>query len=73
MRLRKKTPMVEPEQRGALAENLHNFRMERSLCIMAAQLYRVSGHPDRAAVQLRLAAGFDEPIASIRATLASPR
>jgi hypothetical protein len=73
MRLRKKTPMIEPEQRDALAENLHHFRMDRSLCIMAAQLYRVSGHPDRAAVQLRLADTFDEPIASIRATLDSAR
>jgi hypothetical protein len=71
MRSRKK-PMVEPEQRGILADNLHHFCMDRSLCIMAAQLYRVSGHLDRAAVQLRLAAGFDGPIASIRATLAAP-
>jgi hypothetical protein len=73
MRLRKEDAHVERERRGALAENLHHFRMDRSLCIMAAQLYRVSGHLDRAAVQLRLAARFDEPIASIRATLAPPR
>jgi hypothetical protein len=73
MRSREKTPMIELEHHGALAENLHRFRMDRSLCIMAAQLYRVAGHPDRAAAQLRLAAAFDEPIASIRAALPSAR
>jgi protein involved in temperature-dependent protein secretion len=65
--------MIEPEYHAPLAESLHRFRMDRSLSIMAAQLYRVAGQPDRAAAQLRLAAAFDEPIAAMRAALPSWR
>ncbi len=65
--------MFEPDYHDPLVDNLHRFRMDRSLCIMAAQLYRVAGQQDRAAAQLRLAATFDEPIATMRAALPSWR
>jgi hypothetical protein len=65
--------MIEPEYHAPLVENLHRFRVDRSLCIMAAQLYRVAGQPDRATAQLRLAAALDEPIAALRAALPSWR
>jgi hypothetical protein len=63
--------MFEPDYHDPLIEKLSRFRMDRSLCIMAAQLYRVAGQPDRAAAQLRLADAFDEPIATMRAALPS--
>jgi protein involved in temperature-dependent protein secretion len=65
--------MLEPDHHDPLIENLRRFRMDRCLCIMAAQLYRVAGQQDRAAAQLRLAATFDEPIATMRAALPSWR
>ena len=61
--------MFEPDRHDTLSENLRRFRMDRSLCIMAAQLYRVAGQQDRAAVQLRLADTFNKPIATMRAAL----
>jgi hypothetical protein len=65
--------MFEPDHHDPLIENLQRIRMDRCLCIMAAQLYRVVGQQDRAAAQLRLAATFDEPIATMRAALPSWR
>ena len=65
--------MLEPDRQDSLSENLHRFRMDRCLCIMAAQLYRVAGLQDRAAAQLRLADALNEPIATIRAALPSQR
>jgi protein involved in temperature-dependent protein secretion len=65
--------MFEPDYHDRLIETLHRVRMDRSLCIMAAQLYRVAGQQDRAAAQLRLAAAFDKPIATMRAALPSWR
>ena len=65
--------MFEPDHHDPLIEKLSHFRMDRSLCIMAAQLYRVAGQQDRAAAQLRLADSFNEPIAAMRAALPSRR
>jgi hypothetical protein len=59
--------MLEPDHHDPLIEKLSRFRLDRSLCIMAAQLYRVAGQQDRAAAQLRLADSFNEPIATMRA------
>jgi hypothetical protein len=59
--------MFEPDHHDPLIEKLSRFRMDRCLCIMAAQLYRVAGQQDRAAAQLRLADALNEPIATMRA------
>ena len=63
------TLMFEPDHHDPLSENVRRFRMDRSLCIMAAQLYRVAGQQDRAAAQLRLADTFIEPAKTMRAAL----
>lgn len=65
--------MLEPDHHDPLIENLNRFRMDRSLCLMAAQLYRVAGQQDRAAAQLRLADALNKPIATMRAALPSWR
>jgi hypothetical protein len=52
--------MFEPDHHDPLIESLHRFRMDRCLCIMAAQLYRVAGQQDRAAAQLRLADALND-------------
>ena len=65
--------MFEPDHQDPLIEKLSRFRMDRSLCLMAAQLYRVAGRQDRAAAQLRLADSFNKPIATMRAALPSRR
>jgi len=61
--------MFDPDHPDPLIEKLSRFRMDRSLCMMAAQLYRVAGQQDRAAAQLRLADSFNKPIATMRAAL----